>query len=80
MRRQKHQLFLIGLIVFIHNQIVALVNMGKLWLNPRVLLWPVMVPCCVWFLGELVKIKKQVDYEDDLYPYYLCNVFLWDDY
>lgn len=76
MRYQRLQLALIGFIVFLHIQIVAYVNWGHPWVNVRSLLWPTLVPCCVWCLGELVKYKKQIDQEDSLAVYHMCVKFL----
>ena len=81
MRHQKTQLILLGVVVLIHTQLVAIINTGYPWLNIRSLLWPTLVPCCVWTLGEMVKLKRKVDREDDpeLASYFMCANFLAQD-
>ena len=78
MRHQKTQLILIGTIIFLHQQIEVYINLRRLWLSPRALFWPTLIPIGIWCIGEMVKIKKRVDAEDDpeLAILYNCVQFL----
>jgi len=78
MRYQRTQLILIGAIIFIHTQLFSFINFGTLWLNPRSLLWPTLIPSALYCVGEMVKMKRVVDREDDpeLTLFFECANFL----
>jgi len=78
MRYQRAQLILIGAIIFLHYQIEIYVNLGHLWISPRALFWPTLIPLALYCVGEMVKIKRKVDREDDpeLASFFMCANFL----
>jgi len=76
MRHQRAQLILVGAIIFLHYQIEIYVNLGHLWISPRALFWPTLIPLGLHCIGEMVKIKRQVDFEDSLAVYLQCTNFL----
>jgi len=78
MRHQRAQLILIGAIIFLHYQIEIYVNLGHLWISPRALFWPTLIPCALWCIGEMVKMKWRVDQEADpeLARFFECANFL----
>jgi len=76
MRHQRAQLILVGAIIFLHYQIEIYVNLGHLWISPRALFWPTLIPCALYCIGEMVKLKRQVDFEDSLSVYLQCTNFL----
>lgn len=78
MRYQRTQLILIGVIIFIHTQLFSFINFGTLWLNIRSLLFPTLIPSTLYVVGELVRMKRRVDREDDpeLILFFECANFL----
>ena len=79
MRHQRAQLLLVGAIIFLHYQIEVYVNLGHLWISPRALFWPTLIPLGLYCIGEMIKIKRQMDREEELDIYLQCSHFLTQD-
>jgi len=77
-RYQRLQLILVGAIIFLHYQLEVYINLGHLWISPRALFWPTLIPLGLYCVGEMVKMKRVVDREDDpeLALFFECANFL----